>query len=96
MSIEAMKRAHDALNSTDTHPLSSAEQYFKETQAMKALEDAIKDAEEREWQGLTEQDVHDAFNFTEFVKQLDFDRDRPEWCESFAAYIEAKLKEKNT
>jgi len=53
-------------------------------------------AMEREWVGLTEQDVHDAFQFTELIKQLSFDRERPEWCENFAAYIEAKLKEKNT
>jgi len=38
MSIEAMKQALDALLNTDTHPISSAEQYFKETQAMEALE----------------------------------------------------------
>ena len=50
----------------------------------------------REWVGLVEQDVHDAFQFTEFIKQLSFDRERPEWCENFAAYIEAKLKDKNT
>jgi hypothetical protein len=49
----------------------------------------------KEWVGLTEQDVHDAFQFTELVKQLDFDRDRQEWCENFAAHLEAKLKEKN-
>jgi hypothetical protein len=49
-----------------------------------------------EWVGLTEQDVHDSFQFTELVKQLDFDRDRQEWCENFAAHLEAKLKEKNT
>jgi hypothetical protein len=52
-------------------------------------------AEQREWVGLTDGDVHDAFNFVEFVKQISFDRDRPEWCENFAAYLEAKLKEKN-
>jgi hypothetical protein len=50
----------------------------------------------REWVGLAEQDVHDAFQFTELIKQLSFDRKRPEWCENFAAYIEAKLKEKNS
>ncbi len=49
----------------------------------------------REWVGLTEQDVHDAFQFTELIKQLSFDKERPEWCENFAAYLEAKLKEKN-
>jgi hypothetical protein len=52
--------------------------------------------QQREWVGLTEQDVHDAFQFTELVKQLSFSRERPEWCENFAAYLEAKLKEKNT
>lgn len=47
------------------------------------------------WVGLKEQDIHDAFQFTELIKQLDFYRDRQEWCENFAAYLEAKLKEKN-
>jgi hypothetical protein len=50
----------------------------------------------REWVGLVEQDVHDAFQFTELIKQLSWERERPEWCENFAAYIETKLKEKNT
>jgi hypothetical protein len=50
----------------------------------------------REWVGLVEQDVHDAFQFTELIKQLSWERERPEWCENFAAYIEARLKEKNT
>ena len=50
----------------------------------------------RDWIGLTEQDVHDAFQFTELIKQLNWRRERPEWCENFAAYIEARLKEKNT
>ncbi len=56
----------------------------------------ISDKNRHEWVGLTEQDVHDAFQFTELIKQLSFDRERPEWCENFAAYLEAKLKEKNT
>jgi hypothetical protein len=46
MSVEAMKQALDALNTTDTHPISSAEQYLKEIEAMEALEDAIADADE--------------------------------------------------
>jgi len=50
----------------------------------------------REWIGLTEQDVHDAFQFTELVKRLSWRHERPEWCENFAAYIEARLKEKNS
>jgi hypothetical protein len=36
MSVEAMKQALDALNTTGTHPLASAEQYFRETLAMEA------------------------------------------------------------
>lgn len=44
---------------------------------------------------LTDNDVHDAFNYVEFVKGLDFDRDREEWCKAFAASCEAKLRKKN-
>lgn len=70
MSIEAMKQALEALSNTDTHPISSAEQYFKETQAMEALEDAIDDAEEppnstkpvvksdKDWKGWLKRDVY--------------------------------------
>ena len=47
MSIKAMRQAIDALLQTDTHPISSAEQYFKEIEAMEALKDAIDDAIEQ-------------------------------------------------
>jgi hypothetical protein len=67
----------------------------KTSDAMYALRNRLAQPE-REWAGLTEQDVHDAFQFTELVKQLSFSRERPEWCENFAAYLETKLKEKNT
>ena len=46
MSVEAMRQALEALSTTDTHPLSSVEQYDKEMLAMEALRDAIADAEE--------------------------------------------------
>ena len=49
----------------------------------------------REWFGLTEDDIHDAFNYVEMVKLLDFDRDRPEWCEAFARACEARLRHRN-
>jgi hypothetical protein len=52
-------------------------------------------AAKREWVGLTDDDVHDAFNYVEMVKLLDFDRDRPEWCEAFASACEATLRHKN-
>ena len=51
---------------------------------------------QKQWVGLTDEDIHDAFNFTEVVKQLSWDREPVRWCENFSAYIEAKLKEKNT
>ena len=53
-------------------------------------------AEPRQWVGLTDEDIHEAFNFVELVKQISFDRETDEWCANFAAHIEAKLKEKNT
>jgi len=49
----------------------------------------------KQWVGLTDEDIHDAFNFTEMVKQLSWDREPEQWCENFAAYIEDKLKGKN-
>jgi len=72
LQVEAMKQALEALSNTDTHPISSAEQYDKETMAMEALQDAIDDAEEqkpickndlqvkickREWHYLTNDDI---------------------------------------
>ena len=59
------------------------------------LGDRLYAAPKREWVGLTDEDIHDAFNFTEMVKQLSWDREPKQWCENFAAYIEAKLKDKN-
>lgn len=58
------------------------------------IEEALKQPK-REWVGLTLDDVHDAFNYVEMVKLLDFDRDRPEWCEAFANACEARLKRRN-
>ena len=56
----------------------------------------IRDAQiGREWVGITEDDVHHAFNYVEMVKLLDFDRDRQAWCENFAAHIEATLRQQN-
>ena len=61
------------------------------------LEEAINKAPvAKPWQSVTPDEVHEAFNFVELVKHLDFDEQRQAWCEAFAAYIEAKLKEKNT
>jgi hypothetical protein len=101
LQVEAMKQALEALGNTDTHPISSAEQYFKETQAMKALEDAIKDVEEqkpickndlqveickREWDYLTNDDI-------DTIVLPDSDR---LFMRDLARIIEAKIKAKNT
>jgi hypothetical protein len=109
MSVEAMKQALDALNNTDTHPLSSAEQYFKETQAMEALEDAIADAEEVtiDWEAVAaDQALTIAMmKQREWVSLTDADiahamHGNVEGSNmlpyQFARAIEAKLKEKNT
>ena len=47
MSIKAMKLALKALQNTRTHPLTDAEQYEAEMDAMVALDDAIEDQRER-------------------------------------------------
>ena len=91
MSISAMKQALDVIETYSPEYMHG----LPKKHYTKALHQAIAEAEKREWVGLTEQDVHDAFQFTELIKQLSFDRERPEWCENFAAYLEAKLKEKN-
>ena len=49
----------------------------------------------KQWVWLTDDDIHDAFNYVEMVKLLDFDRDRPEWCEAFARACEARLRHRN-
>ena len=58
MSIEAMKKALDALESTHVHPLNDAQQYQKEVDAMEVLVNAIEQAEK------------DKARFDDFVGQL--------------------------
>jgi len=112
MSISAMKQALDDICSAKLCEINSmssrAEMIRLMDKAITALRQALEQpdlarvgevgvwGDKREWVGLTDDEVHDAFNFVEFVKQVSFDRDRPEWCENFAAYLEAKLKEKNS
>jgi hypothetical protein len=88
LQVEAMKQALSALVNTGTHPMTSAERYDKEMQAMEALEDAIEDAieqaEKREWVGLTEDEITELF--------CDYDASQ---FPKFVRTIEAKLKEKN-
>jgi hypothetical protein len=63
-------------------------------QAIQVLRQALAQPK-RKWVGLTDDDIHDAFNYVEMVKLLDFDRDRPEWCEAFARACEARLRHRN-
>jgi len=84
MALEAMKQALDALNTTDTHPISSAEQYLKEIEAMEALEDAAADAQEREWVGLTDDDRKNFYQGKYVISDDDL-----------MDAVEAKLREKN-
>ena len=85
MSIQAMKLALKALQNTRTHPLTDAEQYEIEMDAMEALDDAIDD--QSEWFGLTEEDI------AEGQKQGWVDKQA---FESVAWWADEKLKEKNT
>ena len=111
MSVEAMKQALNALNTTNTHPISSHEQYDKEMWAMEALEDAIADAEEVtvDWEAVAaDQAMTIAMMRQREWQGLTDDEIGLEWHYLhddegnspdewvFARAIEAKLKEKNT
>ena len=89
LQVKAMRQAIQALAHTDTHPITSAEQYFIEMNAMEALEDAIDDAEEREWVGLTDAEIKGMFMANSCC-------DDSVVYEYVARAIEARLKEKNT
>jgi hypothetical protein len=107
MSIEAMRQALDALNNTDTHPISSAEQYFKEMNAMEALEDAIEDAEEVaiDWEAVAADQAltiammrqREWVGVTdEEILNLYTGITKGTWdCLMYARAIETKLKERN-
>jgi len=57
--------------------------------------DRVLEITKQEWQGLTDEDIEGAFYHAEFTKQLSWDREPDKWCHSFAAYIEAILRDKN-
>ena len=50
----------------------------------------------REWIGLTDEEVHQGFCHVEYETPNDWNTDPDDWCQQFARYLEAKLKEKNT
>jgi hypothetical protein len=50
----------------------------------------------RQWVGLTDEEVHEGFCHVEYETPNDWNTDPDDWCQQFARYLEAKLKEKNT
>lgn len=50
----------------------------------------------RQWVGLTDEEVHEGFCHVEYETPNDWNTDPEDWCQQFARYLEAKLKEKNT
>ena len=95
MSIKAMNQALEALMYCEPDSEENPKGLELWGEAMAALRIAIHARQANRWQSITADEVHEAFNYVEFIKHLDFDRHREAWCEAFAAYIEEKLKEKN-
>jgi hypothetical protein len=58
--------------------------------------EAGKELAQREWQGLTDEEVHEAFCYVEYETPNDWERNPELWCLAFSKYIEAKLKEQNS
>ena len=54
------------------------------------------DRMQRPWVGLTDEEVHQGFCHVEYETPNDWNTDPDDWCQQFARYLEAKLKEKNT
>lgn len=50
----------------------------------------------RQWVGVTAEEVHEAFCHVEYETPNDWNTDPDDWCQQFARYIDARLKEKNT
>ena len=95
MSIEAMKKAcsvmanaRDYIGASEPEPWPMEQQYDELQDAINMLASAIKEAEKREWVGMTDDEVdllvpycHNEFDLNDYRE--------------FALAIEAKLKEKN-
>lgn len=57
-------------------------------------DDDIQDYK-KPWVGITEDDVESIVNQIEWIMKLDFYRDRPMWCMTFAQLVDKKLRDKN-
>jgi len=58
-------------------------------------EDGVEIKRDREWVGLTDEEVHEAFCHVEYETFNDWKQNPESWCLEFSRYIEIKLKAKN-
>lgn len=49
----------------------------------------------RQWVGLTDDEIHQAFCYVEYETPNDWNTDPERWCQQFARYLEQRLKERN-
>ena len=56
---------------------------------------AALDAPELEWQGLTDEEIHECFCHVEYETPNDWVKDPEAWCIAFTRIVEAKLRMKN-
>jgi len=71
--------------------------------AITALRAAIEQAQElvstplpRQWQGLTDEEIHQGFCHVEYETPNDWSQDPRGWCIANARYLEAILKARNS
>jgi hypothetical protein len=96
MSIEAMQKAcsvmanaRDYIGASEPEPWPMEQQYDELQDAINMLARAIKKAEEREWVGLTDEEIDAAW------RSVDYTVDYEQFRIDVARAVEAKLKEKN-
>jgi len=58
-------------------------------------DDDIQDYK-KEWVGITENEVENIFYHIEFELFIDYDKNRPQWCLTFAKLVEKTLRNKNS
>lgn len=61
---------------------------------IKIIQAAVENSR-REWVGLTEKEIHQAFCHVEYETPNDWNKDPESWCIANAKYLQAILKEKN-
>ena len=94
MSIEAMRQALEVLDSFEPldQKLWMLEENIDVDKTIKALREAIAEAQKREWVGLTEDEIDDIWNkYCDEMGEASIND-----AQDIGKAIEAKLKEKNT